>query len=112
MCETSERIAELQKQFNVTIRPKEYITYKSYVELIREQAEKVTERKCRNIYVYLILKEKYPYLIAKDIANIMDISHSNYIQGRDSWEFEFDNYDDVKKNLQKIKSILNGNTKY
>lgn len=102
-----EYINELQKNFKVTIRPKSLQEYKNYLFQLKMTILS-TGIKEPAIYIYHFTKEKYPYLTCKDMADIMGLSMSNYTQRKEKWIFEIKTYDDVKQNIEKIKSILNG----
>jgi len=107
MSEVMEYINELQKNFKVTIRPKSLQEYKNYLFQLKMTILS-TGIKEPAIYIYHFTKEKYPYLTCKDMADIMGLSMSNYTQRKEKWIFEIKTYDDVKQNIEKIKSILNG----
>mgnify|MGYP003520953642 FL=1 len=107
MSEVIETISKLSEQFKVTIRPKSLDEYKDYLYKIKTICIG-NEIEPENIYVYYFLKEKYPYLTCKDMATIMQLSISNYSQRKEKWIFEIKTYDDVKQNIEKIKSLLNG----
>lgn len=105
MSEVIEYIKELQKNFKVTIRPKSLQEYNNYA-LKLKMTILSTGIKEPAIYIYHFLKEKYPYLTCKDMADIMDLSMSNYSQRKEKWIFEIKTYDDVKQNIDRINSVL------
>lgn len=107
MSEVIEYINELQKQFKVTIRPKSLQEYKNYA-LKLKMTILSTGIKEPAIYIYHFTKEKFPYLTCKDMADIMNLSMSNYSKKKEKWIFEIKTYDDVKQNIKEIKSLLNG----
>jgi len=107
MSELSDIIQELSKNFKVTIRPKSLEEYRNYLYHIKTICIN-NEIYPENLYAYHFTKEKYPYLTCKDMADIMDLSMSNYSKKKEKWIFEINTYDDVKQNIEKInKSITN-----
>ena len=106
MSELSDIIQELSKNFKVTIRPKSLEEYRNYLYQIKTLCIS-NEIYPESIYAYHFLKEKYPYLTCKDMADIMGLSISNYTQRKEKWIFEIKTYDDVKQNIEEIKRLLN-----
>lgn len=107
MSELSDIIQELSKNFKVTIRPKSLEEYRNFAIEIGKTCI-YNEIENHNLFIYHFLKEKYAYLTCKDMADIMGLSMSNYTQRKEKWIFEIKTYDDVKQNIEEIKSLLNG----
>ena len=104
MSELTDIIFNLSKQFKVTVRPRSLDEYKQFADKVKQD--------CKNLgiedtlYIYYFLKREYPYLTCKDMAEILELSKSNYSKKKDKWDFEIKTYDDVKDNISKIQSQL------
>jgi competence protein ComGF len=108
MSELTDIIFDLSKQFKIRIRPRSLDDYKLFADKIRAELEKTVKNinKCHNLYVYYFLKEKYPYLIDKDMADILGITKSNYSQRFPKWDFEIKTYEDVKANIEMLRNKI------
>lgn len=104
MSELTDIIFNLSKQFKVTIRPRSLVEYREFAEKIKEDCKKLNI--FDNLYVYYFIKEHYPYLTCKDMADILELSKSNYSKKKDKWDFEIKTYDDVKANIEMLRNKI------